>query len=372
MTKTTLPQWFKQRPWLLPILLLPVPIWGIAQSGSHSDPNDTVMPQPLPSPTFSAFPFLNAPPPTPATPHSAVQRQLPSPSAIATRQPSLPPTQPISTPQPKPTPPPKPVLSKTELARRSQLARAALLPNVDSSVEIHVAIASGVPVLNVAVSGSGKFFDGSGRALATLGPGQSYPIQADGSEVRLGSQAVPNLVWVAPDPNSIVYLGDRGYRGNLLLTANGSKLWAINYVNLRQYLYSVVGAEVSPSWPPHALKAQAIAARSYALTYYFKPAHKLYHLGSDEYYQVYKGIESEAETTRKAVDETAGSFVSYRGGIVESLYAASDDIVAEAFQGHGMSQLGALSLAEKGYTYEQILSNYYPGTGIGRIEVDLE
>lgn len=154
--------------------------------------------------------------------------------------------------------------------------------------------------------------------------------------------------------------------------ADSGKLWAVNYVNLRQYLYSVVGAEVSPSWPMAALKAQAIAARSYALTYYFKPANKLYHLGSDEYFQVYKGIESEANTIYKAVNETAGSFVSYRGGIVESLYAASDDIVSEAFQGRGMSQLGALSLAEKGYTYEQILKNYYPKTGVGRIEIDPE
>jgi stage II sporulation protein D len=57
---------------------------------------------------------------------------------------------------------------------------------------------------------------------------------------------------------------------------------------------------------------------------------------------------------------------------VESLYAASDDIVTEAFQGHGMSQLGALSLAEQGSTYEQILANYYPKTKVGRIEIDPE
>lgn len=266
----------------------------------------------------------------------------------------------------------QPILSKTELARRSQLAKASLFPNIDSSVEVHVALASGVSSLPIGVSGGGKAFDQGGQLIQPLTAAQSYLIQADGQGMTVAGKPAPNIVWVVPDPNSILYLGDRGYRGTLLLVADGGKLWAVNYVNLRLYLYSVVGAEVSPSWPMAALKAQAIAARSYALTYYFKPANKLYHLGSDEYYQVYKGIESEADTTRTAVDQTAGFFVSYRGGIVESLYAASDDIVADAFQGHGMSQLGALKLAGQGYTYEQILKNYYPKTGVGRIEVDQE
>ncbi len=87
---------------------------------------------------------------------------------------------------------------------------------------------------------------------------------------------------------------------------------------------------------------------------------------------MYKGVESEAATTRQAVNSTGGEFVSYRGGVVESLYAATDDIVMEAFQGKGMSQIGALGLAEKGYNYRQILGNYYAGTGVARIQMDIE
>jgi stage II sporulation protein D len=316
-------------------------------------------PLPSPSPTVSLFPFLNA------RPSAAPLASAPLPQA----QPSAPPK-----PSQAKTKETQSILSKAELARRSQLAKSALFPNIDSSIEVHVALASGVSSLTMGVSGGGKTFDQGGQLIQPLTASQSYLIQADGQGMTVAGKPVPNVAWVVPEPNSILYLGDRGYRGTLLLVADGGKLWAVNYVNLRLYLYSVVGAEVSPSWPMAALKAQAIAARSYALTYYFKPANKLYHLGSDEYYQVYKGIEieSEADTTRTAVDQTAGSFVSYRGGIVESLYAASDDIVADAFQGHGMSQLGALKLAEQGYTYEQILKNYYPKTGVGRIEVDQE
>jgi stage II sporulation protein D len=350
MTKPTLPKFFQYGLWLLPLPLVAIPM--LAMMRPQPPQNYTVAQQPLPSasPTVSLFPFLNARPSTPpptATPSlQALQAALPKQA--------------------------QPTLSKAELARRSQLAKSALYPNIDSSVEMHVALASGASALTIGVSGSGKVFDQGGKALQPLVAAQSYGIQADGQGMTIGGKSAPNIAWIVPDPNSILYLGDRGYRGTLLLVADGGKLWAVNYVNLRVYLYSVVGAEVSPSWPMAALKAQAIAARSYALTYYFKPANKLYHLGSDEYYQVYKGIETEADTTRKAVEQTAGSFVSYRGGIVESLYAASDDIVADAFQGHGMSQLGALKLAEQGYTYEQILKNYYPKTKVGRIEIDHE
>jgi stage II sporulation protein D len=357
MTKPTLPKFLKQGLWLLPLPLVAIPI--LAMMRTQPPQNYTVAQQPLasPSPTVSLFPFLNArpsaPPPT-ATPSLQALQAVPSKQSQATAKQA------------------QPILSKAELERRSQLAKSALFPNIDSSIEAHVALVSGASALTVGVSGSGKVFDQGGQVVQPLTAAQSYAIQPDGQGMTVGGKSAPNIAWVVPDANSILYLGDRGYRGTLLLVADGGKLWAVNYVNLRLYLYSVVGAEVSPSWPMAALKAQAIAARSYALTYYFKPANRLYHLGSDEYYQVYKGIESEAATTRTAVDQTAGSFVSYRGGIVESLYAASDDIVSEAFQGHGMSQLGALKLAQQGYTYEQILKNYYPKTGVGRIEVDRE
>ncbi|NJM57326.1 MAG: SpoIID/LytB domain-containing protein, partial [Synechococcales cyanobacterium RU_4_20] len=58
------------------------------------------------------------------------------------------------------------------------------------------------------------------------------------------------------------------------------------------------------------------------------------------------------------------------GGIVESLYAASDEIVMEAFKGGGMSQTGARDLSQQGYNYLQILGYYYPKTSLGRLALD--
>jgi stage II sporulation protein D len=235
-------------------------------------------------------------------------------------------------------------------------------------------IAKGAASLSVGTTAGGLVMDAQkGNSLYQMPAQARYPVQADGKTVMLGSMQLPQVVFIEPNPGGITYVGDRGYRGRIVLIANEGHLWAVNHVSMQQYLYSVVGSEVSPSWPMEALKAQAVAARSYALTYHLKPVNQqFYDLGDDEYFQVYKGVATEANTTRQAVNSTGGEFVSYRGGVVESLYAATDDIVMEAFQGRGMSQIGALGLAEKGYTYRQILANYYSGTGVARIQVDIE
>jgi peptidoglycan hydrolase-like amidase len=260
-------------------------------------------------------------------------------------------------------------------ARKPAVASVPLPANlsVDAAIEMRVAIASGVDSLPLGTSTGGVILDSKGRLIYSL-PAQSiFTVQATGQGMVLDSMQLPSIVVVDSNPNGAIRVGDRDYRGRMLLVSQEGRLWAVNYVSMQHYLYSVVGSEVSPSWPMEALRAQAVAARSYALTYHIKPVNRqFYDMGDDEYYQVYKGIESEAATTRQAVNSTGGEFVSYRGGVVESLYAATDDIVMDAFQGKGMSQVGALGLAEKGYTYRSILATYYTGTGIGRIQMDME
>ncbi|MCD8485463.1 MAG: SpoIID/LytB domain-containing protein [Desertifilum sp.] len=358
MTKSQIRKFFQEQPWWLLFLgFLPLPaMLAIAKSDFNSastrlSVTQSIQPSPVVEPT-----------PTP----------LPSPSV----EPSVPPAPtPEASPSPQPTPNPTPSeLTEAEKAL-NEAAKAryvASLPSVDSTIEMHVAIATKVPNLTLSSSIQAQVYDQSGQLLAQLAPHETYTLSASAAGMSLNTQSLPAVVFLDASHQGLTTIGNRTYRGRFLFVADGGVLWAVNYINLRQYLYSVVASEVSPSWKTEALKAQAIAARSYALTYYFKPVSSFYHLGSDEYYQVYSGIDREDERTSQAVDETAGEFVSYKGGIVESLYAASDDIVAEAFQGKGMSQLGALSLAEQGYTYAQILQNYYPRTSVSRLRLEFE
>ncbi|WP_448563835.1 SpoIID/LytB domain-containing protein [Trichothermofontia sp.] len=316
-------------------------------------------------------------PPIPTTPPvrsqlAAARTALPAPAPAANAVPTVPQSPGHLSRQPHAETAPKPAYTPEQQAINDQ-AKARFQPataQVDSMIEMRVAIVEGAASLQLSVDTAAAIVDQSGQALMQLLPGQAYAVTTDGSSLLIDGRVLPAIVGIALPAGASFWLGDRRYPGNLLLVVRSGEIWAINAVDLKRYLYSVVGSEVSPSWDMEALKAQAVAARSYALVYYFRPVNALYHIGATEYYQVYRGLETIADRTIQAVDATAGQFVSYHGGVVESLYAASDEIVMEAFQGNGMSQLGARDLAEQGYSYLQILNHYYPGTAVARFEVD--
>lgn len=238
---------------------------------------------------------------------------------------------------------------------------------IDSALEMRVAVERDVPSISVAVSNGGAIVSLDGQLLKSLSPGNAYQAGSNGS-LTINGESMPSAVWVQPD-SGYVAVGDRWYRGRVLLQLRERGVIAVNYVMLNEYLYSVVGAEMSASWSIEALKAQAVAARSYALVHNVRPASRDYDLDDTQRYQAYKGVMTEANTTHAAVQSTAGEFVSHNGGIVESLYAATQDIVNNAHKGFGMSQTGALRLAEQGYQYHQILASYYPDTAVGRLDI---
>lgn len=119
----------------------------------------------------------------------------------------------------------------------------------------------------------------------------------------------------------LVERSKRTYRGNLELSNLSGSLAVINVVPLEQYLYAVVGGEVSSSWPEEALKAQAVAARSYALSQgnRFDVANVV----DTTLSQVYNGIGSEAPSIIKAVDTTAGEVLMSSGKVVEAVFSSN-------------------------------------------------
>jgi stage II sporulation protein D len=101
------------------------------------------------------------------------------------------------------------------------------------------------------------------------------------------------------------------YRGMIEIRSVLGTLYAINIVKMEDYLSSVVPSEVSTSWESEALKAQAVAARTYA---YYNILHKnneLFDLDATTNFQVYKGVSSENEHTTEAVKKTSGEIITY-------------------------------------------------------------
>lgn len=111
------------------------------------------------------------------------------------------------------------------------------------------------------------------------------------------------------------------YRGTLRVVRGGSGFSVVNHLPLEQYLYGVLPREVSPSWPTHALRAQAVAARSFA-------AQRIGASGQFDVYcttrsQVYGGADAEAARTTAAVNATRGLVPTYRGRPIGAYFFAS-------------------------------------------------
>jgi stage II sporulation protein D len=158
-----------------------------------------------------------------------------------------------------------------------------------------------------------------------LTPGTTYSVtRASAARVRLvsptgrtlGTYAAP--LRVAAADGGILLAGRAGngitggrYRGALELRPGPGGVSAVNAVGLEEYVRGVVAAESPSSWPAEALRAQAVAARSYALTTSKNGA------GFDHYpdtrSQVYNGVRGETATTDAATAATAGEVVTHGG-----------------------------------------------------------
>ena len=189
-------------------------------------------------------------------------------------------------------------------------------------------------------------------------------------QLTLASQPIGLQRWFEAAPGQSIGFDGQQYRGRLQLICQGARVTVVNHVALEDYISSVVGAEMPSHWPAEALRAQAVAARSYAMAHLARPANRSWNLGDTTRWQAYGGIGSESRTSRAAAVDTQGLILSFEGGIVESLYASDRQLTVEA-HGHlgaSMSQHGARTLASKGYQFTQILAKYYPGASLARLQ----
>ena len=160
---------------------------------------------------------------------------------------------------------------------------------------------------------------------ATDAAGRTYELPA--GRVRLGrdleleiggeARALASPVRFSPGTR-VLELDGRRYRGDLVVRADGGSLAAVNHVGLEEYLYGVVPDEMPPGWAMEALKAQAVAARSYALA--SRRSSGPFDLFADTRSQVYGGVASEEPRTNAAVAATAGQVLYHDGRVAHTFF----------------------------------------------------
>ncbi|WP_256756764.1 SpoIID/LytB domain-containing protein [Cohnella sp. WQ 127256] len=113
----------------------------------------------------------------------------------------------------------------------------------------------------------------------------------------------------------------RIYRGSMEMSALNQSLAVINDVNFEEYLYSVVGTEVPSSWPLEAQKAQAVAARSYAL--FAGVGYQIANVVDTTLSQAYYGISSENANSTAGVSQTAGEVLTSGGKVINAVFSSN-------------------------------------------------
>jgi stage II sporulation protein D len=131
-----------------------------------------------------------------------------------------------------------------------------------------------------------------------------------------------NPVRLAPGNTFLIWNG-RKYRGEFLVSLHNGTLALVNRLSLEDYLRGVLPKEVIPEWPLTALKAQAIAARTYTLVNLGKHAADGFDLCVTVDCQVFGGASCETPTTDQAVAETTGKVMVYQGKLINAYYHAT-------------------------------------------------
>ena len=171
-----------------------------------------------------------------------------------------------------------------------------------------------------------RFGGASAACGQALNPSKDYVAVRSGNDVSLrdtGGNGLGNCgpVMSATGAAGTVALAGKGtYRGALEVRAssNPGTLNAINAVDIESYLRGVVAKESPSSWPLEALKAQAVAARSYALTTGI--GGNGFDAYDDTRSQVYGGVAGETARTDQAVAATANQVVLFQGKVAETYF----------------------------------------------------
>jgi len=129
----------------------------------------------------------------------------------------------------------------------------------------------------------------------------------------------------SPDGRGI-WVGQKRFSGQINLFVLDSEILVVNVLGIEKYLSSVVGSEMPTKWPIEALKAQAIASRTYALK---QKGNNLFDIDSTQRNQVYNGLESRTYKTTRAVRNTRSLVLTYKNKLINALFHSSSGGMTE-------------------------------------------
>ena len=154
----------------------------------------------------------------------------------------------------------------------------------------------------------------SGRTLK-LDARTVYMVAASAKGVSVAGKILkPPLRMTSSDKGKYIRINGKRYRDAFLIKKSSKGgIHVINELGLDGYVFGILPQEVGRTWPLEALKAQAVASRSFALHNLHRHDAEGFHLCATVHCQVYGGLDGEKEQTSRAVDQTHNEILLYKG-----------------------------------------------------------
>ncbi len=212
---------------------------------------------------------------------------------------------------------------------RLLLLVACLAPTAAPAVEtMRIAMSEDEGLSSVTLRAERLGF-GEDSEEATFTPARGRSVEVQRADGKLLIDGAP---WPGGDGESVrfraegagaIRAGPHEVRGDVVVRLWRGGLQLINVIPLETYLAAVLGSEMPRAFPLEALKAQAVAARTYALYKKLEAYGQPYHLGSSVLSQVYGGVAQEDERTHAAVEATRGEVLTFELAPIEAYFHAS-------------------------------------------------
>ncbi|MCB9800021.1 MAG: SpoIID/LytB domain-containing protein [Candidatus Omnitrophica bacterium] len=201
--------------------------------------------------------------------------------------------------------------------KKSQLE---LPDNAENVRWIRVSIGKPESTVNLSVQMPFYVTDGNGQMLFKSEKPLSTEIKANSRGIQFGSQTfypVPVII----QSEGPLQVGSRAYRNAVEFWPRpNNQVGVVNELDIEDYLKGVLPWEANPEWDLEALKAQAVASRTYAIFNMLEKESEQYGVHDDVKSQVYAGKTIEKPQTNNAVNETEGEILVYRGKIFPAFF----------------------------------------------------
>ncbi|MCR4963863.1 MAG: SpoIID/LytB domain-containing protein [Firmicutes bacterium] len=205
------------------------------------------------------------------------------------------------------------VCSPRALSANIPEIRVLLSSSSDQQTTVSISAGS-YTALNIHDEALGYFTAGDQVSIAYSGG--KYDLRRNGELVCEGESMI---TLSADSDGSLFTFKNVKYRGDFKAISNGVTFYSTNVLDMESYLYGVVGKEIGYNLSQEAMKAQAIASRSYAIAN-LKPGNIYYDVTNTTSSQVYGGYSAEGQSVTQAVDGTHGQVVYYNGKTVDAVF----------------------------------------------------